>query len=94
MSVPEVLEERIGYLVDQANDILSSGQGEEVPNWYHEEAIPKLWIEANATPEEKAEVFKIMYTNPEGFCTIQELQWMMSQCGVKEFTFTLTADEE
>ena len=96
MSIPEEKDEvRIDYLAKQITDILSSGQGEEVPNRYHIKAIPALWIEEHATDAEKAEVFKLLYSNMGAYdgITINEIQWVMGQCGVKEFTFTLTADE-
>jgi len=83
---------RLEMFIDELGDILSSGQGfGELTGW-HQKTIKELFVSQHDTPEEKKEVFENFYEDPEGSVTIEEIKWMMEECGVEIFVLTLTND--
>jgi hypothetical protein len=86
--------EKIIKLIDELNDILSSGQGEGIPSNYHKKEVPKMFIKYEVTDQEKQDLFAAYYNPPPDDCTMEEIEWMMELCGVKSFTYTLSNDED
>jgi hypothetical protein len=89
MSKTKVDKKRIKFLVAEINDILSSGQGEDVPSRYHLTAVPKLFVDQNVTNDEKKALFKKYYKPVPDDATPDEIEWMMELCGVKKFKYVI-----
>lgn len=88
----ETVNPRIADLIDEYNDIMSSGCDVETPSEYAQREVPKMFEEHQTTPDEKKLFFKAYYGGemPYGVTT-EELYWIMNLCGIQSFTFTLTA---
>lgn len=80
--------EKLEEVLECLDDIMSSGQGDELTDW-HKSEVEEMFKEHELTANELKKVVKAYYSGDTFGMSIDELKWMMGICGVSSFTIKI-----